>query len=178
MGPDDLRRTAAALLVSLTLISGCGSGMANSASSRNAASPSTHSAEKGQAEGAIQRDKAPVLERFPQLGNITGVEWATAPLGSPTSDVPGPSDFRVSGVAHLAKEDLLLLQREYDWVPSAQPLGALESIAPLVLKGVAWKASEEFTSVVTGGGYTAAFHLDPDAGVVIFDAVNPEVAAS
>jgi hypothetical protein len=119
---------------------------------------------------AIQRDKKPVLERFPKLGNVTDVAWDEVPLGSASSRIPGPTDYRFSGVAHLGKECVRRLQQDYDWAPAGTP-AVLGSIAPLVPEGAAWKVSEKFTSVVTDDLYTAEFHFDPRGGILVFDVV-------
>ncbi|MGI5493262.1 hypothetical protein [Microtetraspora malaysiensis] len=154
---------AAALLISIALVSGCGSGVVDFSGSRSAANPPTHS--------VVQRDKRPVLERFPKLGNITDIEWDEVPLGSASSRIPGPTDYRLSGVAHLTKEEVRHLQQDYDWEPAKKPPTVVESIAPFVPKGAAWKVSKKFTSVVTDDLYTATFHFDPQGQVVVFNVV-------
>ncbi|MFC0555748.1 hypothetical protein ACFFHJ_33090 [Planotetraspora thailandica] len=135
--------------------------MVDSSGSRSAANRPTHS--------TIQRDKKPILERFPKLGNVTDIEWDEVPLGSASSRIPGPTDYRVSGVAHFAKEDVRRLQQDYDWAPAKKPPAVVESIAPFVPKGAAWKVNKEFTSEVTGDIYTARFHFDPQGGMIVFD---------
>ncbi|MEV6246426.1 hypothetical protein AB0M38_09505 [Streptomyces sp. NPDC051742] len=175
-GFADARRTAVGALLVLALISGCGTqgGSGGSDGGRVAADAPSRSAEQNPPV-EVRRDRDPVLRRFPQLGNITGVEWASAPLGSGSSRVPGPTDFRFSGVATLAKADVRRLQTEYDWVPGQTPPSVLEAIAPEVPAGTSWQMSEGFTSAVTGDVYTATFLLDPATGVMVFDAVNPNV---
>ncbi len=175
-GFADARRTAVGALVLLCLISGCGTpaGSDGSGGGRVAADAPSRSAEQSPPV-EVRRDKGPVLRRFPQLGNITGVEWASAPLGSGSSRVPGPTDFRFSGVATLAKADVQRLQAAYDWVPDQTSPSVLEAIAPEVPAGTSWQTSEGFTSAVTGDVYPATFRLDPATGVMVFDAVNPNV---
>ncbi|MFJ1552019.1 hypothetical protein [Streptomyces sp. NPDC088246] len=163
------------LVAALALITGCGSGVADTASVRSPAGSSARSPETAEAEQTIERDKGPVLERFPEFGDIIAVEWVTKEFGRP-SEMPGPTDFRVSGVAQLAKADAERLQQEHDWVPADEAPATLEGISPKVPKGVAWQVSEGFTSEVTGGAFEGTFFLDPEAGVMVFDAVNPSVA--
>jgi hypothetical protein len=161
LGRADLGRIAAAVLLSLALVSGCGSGVGDLSDSRSAAN--------SPAPSAIQRDKKPVLELFPKLGNVADIEWDEVPLGSASSRIPGPTDYRLSGVAHFTKDDVRRLQQDYDWAPAKKPPAVLKSVAPMVPKGAAWKVSAEYTSVITGDMYTAKFHFDPEAGVVVFD---------
>ncbi|MFE2556197.1 hypothetical protein ACFXGT_09195 [Streptomyces sp. NPDC059352] len=197
MSLTDPRRTAAGVLflLSTTLISGCG-GADGPADGRPATTPSSRSTEQSPPKAEIRRDTAPILRRFPQFGTVTGVEWASAPLGKADSRVPGPTDYRLSGVATLAKADVRRLLEEYAWTPSAEPPDVLAIIAPGVpeesetskasktptgstastaSKGIAWRSSEAFTSAVTGDVYSATFHLDPATGTMVFDAVNPTV---
>ncbi|MFJ8870438.1 hypothetical protein ACIRD6_32390 [Streptomyces sp. NPDC102473] len=149
--------------------------MADTASVRSPAGSSARSPETAEPEQTIERDKGPVLERFPEFGDVTAVEWVTKEFGRP-SEMAGPTDFRVSGVAQLAKADTERLQQEHDWVPAEEPPATLGGISPKVPRGVAWEVSESFTSQVTGGAFEATFFLDPKAGVMVFDAVNPSVA--
>ncbi|MGA5195290.1 hypothetical protein [Streptomyces exfoliatus] len=169
-------RTAVGALFLLILISGCGTGTGSGASGGGRVSADAPSRSAEQTPPVeVRRDRGPVLKRFPQLGNITGVEWASAPLGSGSSRVPGPTDFRLSGVATLAEADVRRLQAEYHWVPGQGSPAVLEVIAPKVPAGTSWQMSEGFTSAVTGDVYTATFRLDPATGVMVFDAVNPTV---
>ncbi|MEV7236561.1 hypothetical protein AB0N06_22000 [Streptomyces sp. NPDC051020] len=163
------------LVAALALITSCGSGVADTASVRSPAGSSARSPETAEPAQPIERDKEPVLERFPELGDITAVEWVTKDFGRP-SEMAGPTDFRVSGVAQLAKADAERLQQEHDWVPTGEAPATLAGISSRVPRGVAWKVSEGFTSQVTGGAFEATFFLDPEAGVMVFDAVSPSVA--
>ncbi|MFE4537580.1 hypothetical protein ACFRKB_21235 [Streptomyces scopuliridis] len=163
--------------LALALITGCGGGAADTASVRSPAGSSARSPETAEPAATIERDKEPVLERFPEFGDITAVEWVTKVLGRP-SEMPGPTDFRVSGVAQLADADAERLQQEYDWVPAEEAPATLAGISSRVPEGVAWEVSKGFTSQVTGGTFEATFFLDPEAGVMVFDAVNPSVAHS
>ncbi|SEB99286.1 hypothetical protein [Streptomyces sp. TLI_105] len=150
----------------LSLVGGCG----------DVAGSRTGTASQQPPEAEVRTDREPVEKRFPQFGRFTGVEWAAAPLGQANSRVPGPTDVRLSGVATLAEADVRRLLKEYDWVPAAQPPAVLGSIVPEVPEGTEWRTSEEFTSEVTRGVYTGSFHLDPGAGTMVFDAVNPTAA--
>lgn len=205
MSLTDPRRTAVGVLflLSTTLISGCGGGADGPADGRPAPTPSSRPTEQSPPQAEIRRDTAPVLRRFPQFGTVTGVEWASAPLGKAGSRVPGPTDYRLSGVATLAESDVRRLLKEYAWTPAAEPPDVLAIIAPSVpeeseaspaskasktpmastastastaSKGIAWRTSEAFTSAVSGDVYSATFHLDPVTGTMVFDAVNPTVA--
>lgn len=178
MARGDIRRTRRTVLLvaGLALISGCGSSVADTASARNPSNPPARSTEQEDSEPKIERDREAVLERFPELGDITGVEWVTKDFGRP-SEMPGPTDFRVSGAAQLSQPDAKRLQQEYEWVPAANLPTTLEGIASKVPGDVAWKVSEGFTFAVTSGAYEASFFLDPAAGVMVFDAVNPSVAS-
>ncbi|WP_405860618.1 hypothetical protein OG361_36745 [Streptomyces sp. NBC_00090] len=195
MSLTDPRRTAAGVLflLSTTLISGCGGGADGPSDGRPATASSSRSTEQSTPQAEIRRDTAPILRRFPQFGTVTGVEWASAPLGKADSRVPGPTDYRLSGVATLAKADVRRLLKEYAWTPAAEPPDVLAIIAPGVpeesetskapktptgstaSKRIAWRSSEAFTSAVTGDVYSATFHLDPVTGTMVFDAVNPTV---
>ncbi|WP_369147706.1 hypothetical protein [Streptomyces sp. R44] len=166
MIPGDPRRTAVGVLLLVALVGGCA----------GAAEPPSRTASQQPPEVKVERDRKPVEERFPQFGNFTGVEWAAVPLGTADSRVPGPTDIRISGVATLAKADVQRLLKEYDWVAAEVPPDVLGGIAPKVPKGAEWRTSEEFTSEVTRNVYTGSFHLDPRAGVMVFDAVNPSPA--
>ncbi|WP_190160374.1 hypothetical protein [Streptomyces litmocidini] len=151
------------VLVVLGLAGGCGGGT----------EPPARTASRQPPETEVRTDREPVEKRFPQFGRFTGVEWAAAPLGRADSRVPGPTDIRLSGVATLAKADVQRLLKEYRWVPAARPPVVLEGIAPEVPEGGEWRTSEEFTSEVTRDVHTGSFHLDPEAGTMVFDAVNP-----
>ncbi|MFF3664504.1 hypothetical protein [Microtetraspora malaysiensis] len=166
MRRGDLGRTAAALLVSSVLVGGCGFVDGIGSADRRQKPSAT----------AIQREKEPVLERFPQFGGIASVQWDEVSLGKANSRAPGPTDYRLSGVAQLAKADVKRLKREYDWVPAEQSPAVLKSIKPLVPKGAVWKVSEEFTSTVTRAAYEADFYFDPVAGVMVFNSINAHVA--
>ncbi|MFF8378488.1 hypothetical protein ACF07V_20445 [Streptomyces sp. NPDC015661] len=162
----DPRRTAVGVLMVLSLVAGCG----------GVAEPPTRTASQQPPEAEVRTDRAPVEQRFPQFGRFTGVEWAAAPLGQADSRVPGPTDVRFSGVATLAEADVRRLLKEYDWVPAEKPPAVLGGIAPKVPGGTAWRTSEEFTSEVTRDVYTGEFHLDPAAGLMVFDTVNATAA--
>lgn len=179
MARGDVRRAygAVALVAALALITGCGSGVADTASVRSPAGSSARSPESAEPEPTIERDKEPVLERFPEFGDITSVEWVAKDFGKP-SRMAGPTDFRVSGVAQLADADAERLRKEHDWVPAEEAPATLAGISSRVPEGVAWEVSEGFTSQVTGGAFEATFFLDPETGVMVFDAVNPSVAHS
>ncbi|WP_225802828.1 hypothetical protein [Streptomyces sp. NK15101] len=146
----------------LALVGGCG----------GVTGPSARSASQQPPEAKVETDREPVEKRFPQFGRFTGVEWAAAPLGRADSRAPGPTDVRLSGVAALAKADVRRLVEEYDWAPAEEPPDVLGGIAPRVPAGTAWRTSREFTSEVTRGAYTGEFHLDPAAGLMVFDTVN------
>ncbi|MEU2234862.1 hypothetical protein [Streptomyces vietnamensis] len=161
MSPGESRRTAAGVLLLIALVGGCA----------GAAEPPARTASQQAPE--IERDRKPVERRFPQFGNFTGVAWAAAPLGVADSRVPGPTDVRMSGVVTLAKADVRRLLKEYHWAPAEELPDVLGSVAPRVPAGAAWRTSEAFTSAVTGEAYSASFHLDPVAGVMVFDAVDP-----
>ncbi|MEU0398847.1 hypothetical protein ABZ318_01085 [Streptomyces sp. NPDC006197] len=169
MSPGGPRRTAVGVLVVLSLVGGCG----DVTGSRTGTAPRQ---QRQSPEAEVRTDREPVEKRFPQFGRFTGVEWAATPLGQADSRVPGPTDVRLSGVATLARADVQRLLKEYDWVPAGQPPAVLGSIASEVPEGAAWRTSGEFTSEVTRDVYTGSFHLDPEAGVMVFDAVNPTAA--
>lgn len=165
MARGDVRRTrrGVMLIAAMALITGCGSGVADTASVRSPAGSSARSPETAEAEQTIERDKGPVLERFPEFGDITAVEWVTKEFGRP-SEMAGPTDFRVSGVAQLAKADAERLQQEHDWVPADEAPATLEGISSKVPKGVAWEVSGGFTSQVTGERSKGRSSLIPRPG--------------
>ncbi|GGW85257.1 hypothetical protein GCM10010297_02490 [Streptomyces malachitofuscus] len=150
-------RSAAALGLVLTgvLVAGCG-----------AVAGSTPS-------DGVRRDAKVVRQYFPELGDFEEVVWTGELLGDARSAVPGPSDFRVSGVIRLTSSDTRRLRSEYAWQNGPGRPDVLAGIRPHLPGQAAWRTSDEFTATVTEGRYTGSFHVDFQKHTLVFDARNP-----
>ncbi|MFD8429799.1 hypothetical protein ACFV1R_19580 [Streptomyces coelicoflavus] len=166
-GRSVLRQVAVA--VAVVALSGCGrhAGVADGAGPRES---------RAAVSGApgIRRDEGPVRQRFPELGDVAGVEWTGEVLGKRRSSAPGPTDVRMSGVVRLTDADASRLSEEYVWQDGPGTPVVSSLLRPRVPESTRWQTSAEFTAVVTRGRYSAAFHADFDRQVIVFDAVNPE----
>ncbi|MFE5602860.1 hypothetical protein ACFQ8O_27190 [Streptomyces coelicoflavus] len=166
-GRSALRQVA--LAVAVVALAGCGRhpGVADGAGPRE--SKTAVSAAPG-----IRRDEGPVRQRFPELGDVAGVEWTGEVLGSGRSSAPGPTDVRMSGVVRLTDADASRLSEEYVWQdgPGAPVVSSL--LRSRVPRSTRWQTSTDFTADVTRGRYSATFHADFGRQVIVFDAVNPE----
>lgn len=160
MGGPHMRaghRSAPALGLVLTgvLVAGCG-GDAGSAP-----------------EHGVRRDAKVVRQYFPELGDFEEVVWTGELLGDARSAVPGPSDFRISGMVRLSASDTRRLRSEYTWQNGPGRPDVLAGIRARLPGRADWKTSDEFTASVTEGGYAGSFHVDFQKNTLVFDARNP-----
>ncbi|MFF9487799.1 hypothetical protein [Streptomyces sp. NPDC014676] len=164
-------RLAAAAVAVLVLV-GCGH---RTGSADAAGAPESRSG--GIGEPGIRQDEDLVRKYFPELGDFDAVEWAGEVLGKGRSSVPGPSDFRVSGVVRLADADVARLSKGYAWQDEPGTPVVLGTVRPRVPVSVQWQTSEDFVTAVTQGRYSATFYADFKRKSIVFDAVNPEKKA-
>jgi hypothetical protein len=66
-------------------------------------------------EHGVRRDEKVIRQYFPEPGDFEEVVWTGELLGDSRSSVPGPSDFRVSGMIRLTESDTRRLRSEYVW---------------------------------------------------------------
>ncbi|MFE2439673.1 hypothetical protein [Streptomyces sp. NPDC059409] len=166
-GRSVLRQVAVA--VAVVALSGCGRhpGVADGAGPREPTAVVS-------AAPAIRRDEEPVRQRFPELGDVAGVEWTGEVLGGGRSSAPGPTDVRMSGVVRLTDADASRLSEEYVWQDGPGTPVVSSLLRPRVPESTRWQTSADFTADVTRGRYSATFHADFGRRVIVFDAVNPE----
>ncbi|MFI5566156.1 hypothetical protein ACIA6T_02005 [Streptomyces sp. NPDC051740] len=150
-------------------LAGCGH---RTGSADTAGAPESRSGEIG--EPGIRQDEDLVRKYFPELGDFDSVEWAGETLGKGRSSVPGPSDFRVSGVVRLADADVARLSKDHAWRNEPGTPVVLGTVRPRLPAGVQWQTSEDFVTAVTQGRYSATFYADFERKLIVFDAVSPE----
>lgn len=124
-------------------------------------------------EQDVRRDAKVIRQYFPELGAFEEVVWTGELLGDARAAVPGPSDFRVSGMVRLTASDARRLRSEYTWQGAPGGPAVLAGIRPYVPGQADWKTSEDFTATVTEGRYAGTFHVDFRKNALVFDATNP-----
>ncbi|WP_436964984.1 hypothetical protein [Streptomyces sp. SudanB148_2056] len=152
-----LLRFAASLCLVLTgaLVAGCGTDAGSTP------------------EQDVRRDAKVIRQYFPELGAFEEVVWTGELSGDARAALPGPTDFRVSGMVRLTASDARRLRSEYTWQGAPEGPAVLAGIRPYVPAQADWKTSDEFTATVTEGRYAGTFHIDFRKNTLVFDATNP-----
>lgn len=126
--------------------------------------------------GAVRHDRKPIRDRFPEFGEISGTSWVSDVLNDGgRSDVPGPSDVRLTGVASLSGAAVAGISERYSWSRSRPSSSVPKTLLSELPTEGDWLTSAGFDAAVTRGEYTGTFYLSVDRGVVLFDAVNPSI---
>ncbi|MFF0015867.1 hypothetical protein [Streptomyces sp. NPDC005374] len=135
---------------------------------------------QGTDANTVRTDSEPLERRFTALGPLSKAHWLGVVLGTDSRvSVPGPRDVRVVGFAQLRAGNVALITGapQRGFLP-ATPSQLPEALAQFMPKSARWVRSESFDRAVTGGTYSGAFYVDPDANWVCFDTTNPSTAAS
>ncbi|MGR7002020.1 hypothetical protein ACU686_35055 [Yinghuangia aomiensis] len=122
----------------------------------------------------IRTDRAPIETRFPELGTLAEVTWIGSTWGFVPGrvDVPGPSDFRVVGVAKLSPGDLDRLTGRYAWATcDISPQNVPKPLAAAVGASGTWCEDPAMASKADEAA-SWSFLLDKTRGVVYFDSTN------
>ncbi|MGA5030259.1 MULTISPECIES: hypothetical protein [unclassified Streptomyces] len=119
-------------------------------------------------EQDVRRDAKVIRQYFPELGAFEEVVWTGELLGDARAAVPGPSDFRVSGMVRLTASDTRRLRTEYTWQGAPEGPAVLADMRPYGPGQADWKTSDGFTATVTEGRYAGSFHVDFQKNTLVF----------
>ncbi|MFD8968079.1 hypothetical protein ACFV0C_24320 [Streptomyces sp. NPDC059568] len=155
-------------VIAAVVVSGC-AGAADTAVEGSRAR--AQASESGPSD--VRHDRKPIRDRFPEFGEISGTSWVSDVLNDGRSEVPGPSDIRLTGVASVSAAAVAGISERYSWKASQPPSSVPKALLSELPTEGDWRTSADFDAAVTRGDYDGTFYLSAERGVVLFDAVSP-----
>lgn len=133
----------------------------------------------GNAPGAKPEPKAAVVsndaDRLAKCIRLPGktrrVSWITHPLGTPDARAPGPTDYKLQGIAWLANGEATRLRGIGTWRLQSPEIPLPKELDSLLDRRGSWVRSGDLEEDGVEG--SPHFLLNLDANALYFWAVNP-----
>jgi hypothetical protein len=110
--------------------------------------------------GELRSDTAPLLKRFPLLGQPQSVKWMSGTMGD--SQVPGPSTYWIDAVVRLQAEQAAALRRQYTLTTAA---ASNMPVAPSLrehLPRSPWESSNALNKALSQQGWSVKAYVSAD----------------
>ncbi|MER7752220.1 hypothetical protein [Kitasatospora sp. NPDC097643] len=157
------------ILVAVACVSAC-------TSSQSIARPTVTSTRATE----VRQDVEPLKRRFPQLGELSAAKWVGQALGgetetNPRTDVPGPTDVTLDGLAWIESGAMATITATGKWREENISCDIPSVLAAEIGGAKAWLHSDSFDGEVTRSQYSGRFYFEKQGSRVYFCTVNPKL---
>lgn len=113
---------------------------------------------------AVRSDLAPLLRRFPALGQPVRAVWQSGTTGD--DRVPGPTTYWIDAVVTLSPDTAARLRQTHSLTSSAEP-AATPGVAAAIPAGVSWLTGRDLAVELSGDGWGCRAFLAADGDTLV-----------